>query len=143
VIQNNKKFDLGDISRANQADMKKILIIEDNQELRENTAELLELENYEVITAENGKTGVDTVLSHKPDLIISDVTMPELDGFDVLNMLRKHICAKKIPFIFLTSRAEKKDKQMGEDLGAAAYLTKPYEVNELLTTVSAQLGMSN
>ena len=119
--------------------MKKILIIEDNRELRENTAELLELENYEIITAENGTIGIDLALRAHPDLIISDVTMPELDGFDVLKALRKYVHMKKIPFIFITARSEKGDRKIGEELGADAYLTKPYDVDELLKTVSEKL----
>lgn len=120
-------------------DMKKILIIEDNWELRENTAELLELENYEIITADNGKKGIDLALKCQPDLIISDVNMPELDGFDVLKTLKEFVKLKKIPFIFLTARSEKNDKKMGEDLGADAYLTKPFDIEELLKTVSEKL----
>ena len=119
--------------------MKKILIIEDNRELRENTAELLEFENYEVITAENGRIGIDLALRERPDLIISDVMMPELDGHDVLKALRKIAHMEKTPFIFITARAEKGDRKLGEDLGADAYLTKPYDVNELLKTVEEKL----
>jgi DNA-binding response OmpR family regulator len=121
--------------------MKKILIIEDNTELRENTAELLGLEHYETITADNGKSGIDLALRYRPDLIISDVTMPELDGFDVLKALRKFINTKRIPFIFLTARSEKADKQIGEELGADAYFIKPFDVDELLRTVSAKLAI--
>jgi DNA-binding response OmpR family regulator len=122
-------------------DMKKILIIEDNRELRENTAELLELENYEIITADNGKSGIDLAIRCKPDLIISDVTMPELDGFDVLKNLSKYVGTQKIPFIFLTARSEKADKKIGEELGADAYLTKPFDIEELLKTVSEKLSL--
>ena len=120
--------------------MKKILIIEDNRELRENTAEILELANYETITAENGKTGIDLALRDQPDLIISDITMPELDGYDVLKVLRKYIRLKKTPFIFLTARSEKADKKKGEELGADAYLIKPYDIDELLQIISEKLA---
>lgn len=129
------------VPRSNRVSMKKILIIEDNTELRENTAELLELEHYEIITADNGKSGIDLALRYRPDLIISDVTMPELDGFDVLKVLRKFIGTKKTPFIFLTARSEKADKQIGEELGADAYFIKPFDVDELLRTVSAKLAI--
>ena len=128
-------------SCSNDLDMKKILIIEDNVELRENTAELLGLENYEIITANNGKCGIELALRHRPDLIISDVTMPELDGFDVLKALRKFISTKRTPFIFLTARSEKGDRRIGEELGADAYFTKPFDVDELLKTVSDKLAI--
>lgn len=123
--------------------MKKILVIEDNLELRENTAELLELENYEVITANNGKSGIDLAFRHQPDLIISDVTMPELNGYDVLKTLGNYIRTNKIPFIFLTSRSEKVDRYLGKELGADAYIIKPYDVGELLKIVSEKLSHSS
>ena len=87
--------------------MKKILLIEDNIDVRENTAEILILANYEVITAKNGKEGVELALSAKPDLIICDIKMPTLDGYGVLHMLSKNSETATIPFIFLTAKAEK------------------------------------
>lgn len=84
--------------------MKKILLIEDNKSIRENTAEILELSSYKVITAENGKTGLAKAIEHKPDLIICDIMMPELDGFGVLHAVQKNDTIKNTPFIFLTAK---------------------------------------
>lgn len=119
---------------------KMILIIEDNIELRENTAEILELADYQIITADNGKIGLEKALNDHPDLIISDIMMPELNGFDVLAALRRTERSHHIPFIFLTARAERVDKETGLDLGADAYLSKPFDVEELLRLVSEKLS---
>ncbi len=122
--------------------MKKILLIEDNMEMRENTAEILELANYKVITAENGKEGVRLAQSEKPDLIICDIMMPELDGYGVLHMLSKTPELASIPFIFLTAKAEKSDHRKGMTMGADDYLTKPFDDIELLTAVEVRLKKS-
>lgn len=119
--------------------MKKILLIEDNQEVRENTAEILELSNYKVVTAENGKIGVELAKVENPDLIICDVMMPELDGFGVLHVLSKNSATASIPFIFLTAKAEKEDMRKGMKLGADDYLTKPFDDVELLDAVETRL----
>jgi CheY-like chemotaxis protein len=113
--------------------MKKILLIEDNLEMRENTAEILELAGYAVFTAPDGKEGVKTALKELPDLIVCDIMMPELDGYGVLHMLSKNEAAAAIPFIFLTAKAEKEDYRKGMSLGADDYLTKPFDDTELLT----------
>ncbi len=89
--------------------MKKILIIEDNFDVRENLAEILELSDYKAITAENGKIGVEKALIEVPDLILCDVMMPELDGYGVLNILGKKTKTAEIPFIFLTAKTERND----------------------------------
>ncbi len=117
----------------------KILIIEDNLEVRENTAELLELANYEVDTAENGKLGVEKVKAFQPDLIICDIMMPELDGYGVLYMLSKNQETASIPFIFLSAKSEKVDFRKGMNLGADDYLTKPFEEMELLDAIETRL----
>jgi len=119
--------------------MKKILIIEDNAEIRENTSEILALANYEVLTAENGKIGVDIAQREKPDLIICDIMMPELDGYGVLHILSKKTETAAIPFIFLTAKTEKSDIRKGMLLGADDYLTKPFDDTELLNTIEARL----
>jgi DNA-binding response OmpR family regulator len=106
--------------------MKKILIIEDNLEVRENTAEIVELSNYEVITAENGKIGVELALKEKPDLIICDIMMPVLDGYGVFHLLSKHKDTALIPFIFLTAKSERTDFRKGMEMGADDYITKPF-----------------
>lgn len=118
---------------------KTILLIEDNEGMRENTAEILALSNYDVITAENGKVGVELARKHKPDLIICDIMMPELDGYGVLHMLSKHHETAGIPFIFLTAKAEKNDFRKGMVMGADDYLTKPFDDIELLDAVEIRL----
>jgi CRP-like cAMP-binding protein/CheY-like chemotaxis protein len=123
--------------------MKKILIIEDNKEVRENTAEILELAGYKAITGENGKVGVDLAKKENPDLIICDVMMPELDGFGVLHVLGKNPATASIPFIFLTAKAEKEDMRKGMNLGADDYLTKPFDDLELLDAVEIRLKKNN
>src|SRR5438067_8625614 len=112
--------------------MKKILIIEDNEDVRENTREILELSNYKVFEAENGKTGVETALKEKPDLIVCDIMMPVLDGYGVLHLLGKNEETSGIPFIFLTAKSEKTDFRKGMESGADDYLTKPFDGTELL-----------
>lgn len=122
--------------------MKKILLIEDNQGMRENTAEILELSHYKVFTAENGKEGVRLATSENPDLIICDIMMPELDGYGVLHALSKSESTASIPFIFLTAKAEKSDQRRGMEMGADDYLTKPFDDMELLTAVETRLKKS-
>ncbi len=119
--------------------MKKILLIEDNTEVRENTAEILELANYEVVTAPHGKIGVELARKENPDLIICDIMMPELDGYGVLHMLSKSPATASIPFIFLTAKAEKEDFRKGMNLGADDYLTKPFDDLALLDAVEMRL----
>ncbi|MCC7303328.1 MAG: response regulator [Bacteroidia bacterium] len=122
--------------------MKKILLIEDNPEMRENTCEILELAGYKVTTAVNGKIGVEAALRDNPDLIICDIMMPELDGYGVLHMLGTNPATASIPFIFLTAKAEKSDYRKGMSMGADDYLTKPFDDMELLTAVEIRLKKS-
>ena len=122
--------------------MKKIVLIEDNPEVRETTQEILELANYQVITSENGKKGVELVKSEKPDLIICDIMMPELDGYGVLHILSKNPETSNVPFIFLTAKADKSDIRKGMTLGADDYLTKPFEETELLEAVEVRIQRS-
>ena len=119
--------------------MKSILVIEDNLEVRENIAEILELANYRVLTAANGKQGVEQAKRAIPDLIICDVMMPELDGYGVLHLLAKSDDTASIPFIFLTAKTEKSDIRKGMNLGADDYLTKPFDDVELLDAVEIRL----
>lgn len=121
---------------------KKILVIEDNLEVRENLAEILELSDYEVLEAEDGTEGVEIASREKPDLIICDVMMPRLDGFGVLNILGKKPDTASIPFIFLTAKAEKSDFRRGMNLGADDYITKPFYKDELLAVVETRLRKS-
>lgn len=119
--------------------MKKILLIDDSNDLRENTAEILELANYKVFTAENGKVGVEAALREDPDLIICDIMMPELDGFGVLHLLQRNPATRNKPFIFLTAKTEHKDLRKGMESGADDYITKPFSGIELLTAVESRL----
>lgn len=119
--------------------MKKILLIEDNKDIRENTAEILTLANYDVLEAENGKVGVHMALEQKPDLIICDIMMPELDGYGVLHILYKNPESAQIPFIFLTAKTEKTDIRKGMEMGADDYLTKPFSDTELLNAIGTRL----
>ncbi|MEE6187670.1 Regulator of RpoS [Mycovorax composti] len=119
--------------------MKKILVIEDNEEVRENIAEILELSNYEVVTAANGKMGAEMAIKEKPDLIICDVMMPVLDGYGVVYLLHQQPETRHIPFIFLTAKSEKSDFRKGMELGADDYITKPFEGIELLKAVETRL----
>jgi CRP/FNR family transcriptional regulator, polysaccharide utilization system transcription regulator len=119
--------------------MTKILLIEDNMEMRENTAEILELSNYEVITAANGKEGIEKAKKELPHLIICDIMMPELDGYGVLRVLGKLPETAGIPFIFLTAKSEKEDFRKGMSMGADDYLTKPFDDVELLDIIELRL----
>ena len=119
--------------------MKKILIIEDNPEVRENTAEIIELSNYKVFTAENGKTGVELALKERPDLIVCDIMMPVLDGYGVYHLLSKHKETAGIPFIYLSAKSEKADVRKGMEMGADDYITKPFDGIELLQAIETRL----
>ncbi|WP_445736528.1 response regulator [Mariniflexile sp.] len=120
--------------------MRKILLIEDDVVLRENTAELLELSNYNVITAPNGKIGLEIAKNDLPNIIICDIMMPELDGYGVLEALAKNESTKHIPFIFLSAKTERKDVRKGMDLGADDYITKPFEEDELVSAIESRLA---
>lgn len=123
--------------------MKKVLIIEDNREVRENTAEILELANYDVIQAANGRLGIQMALEHLPDIIISDIVMPEANGYTVLEVLGQNPRTAKIPFIFLSAKDKKEDLRMGMSLGADDYIYKPYQAQELLDAVAMRLKKSS
>lgn len=120
--------------------MKTILLIEDNDAIRENTAEILELTGYTVLTAENGKIGVEKALATRPDLVICDIMMPVLDGYGVLHIFNKNPQLAGIPFIFLTAKTERTDFRKGMELGADDYLTKPFDESELLSAIEGRLN---
>src|ERR1700761_4733258 len=115
--------------------MRKILLIEDNNEMRENTSEILQFANYKVVTAENGNVGVEKAKREKPDLIICDIMMPDMDGYGVLQMLSREPETAGVPFIFLTAKADKSDVRRGMNLGADDYLTKPFDETELIHAI--------
>lgn len=119
--------------------MKKILVIEDEPEMRRNLATILKLEKFEVVQAENGRVGVDAARKELPDMILCDVMMPEMDGHAVLQALRDDPKTVTTPFIFLTAKGEKQDLRSGMNLGADDYLTKPVAKADLLNAITARL----
>lgn len=122
--------------------MEKILIIEDEPEMRRNLATILRLEGYQQLTADNGRRGVELALEQAPDLILCDVMMPELDGYGVLQALRENPDTEATPFIFLTAKGEKPDIRAGMNLGADDYLTKPVAKADLLNAIASRLKRS-
>lgn len=119
--------------------MQKIAVIEDNSEMRENIEEILELADYDVVTASNGKEGVELVKKELPDLIICDIMMPELDGYGVLYYLSKTPATSGIPFIFLTAKSERADMRKGMNMGADDYISKPFDDLELLAAIESRI----
>src|SRR6516225_8015394 len=122
--------------------MKRILVIEDEPEMRRNIAALLRYHDYEAIPAENGRAGLAAARQSKPDLILCDVMMPQLDGYGVLQTLQADAALARIPFIFLTAKGEKDDLRSGMNLGADDYLTKPVGNNDLIRAIEARLQRS-
>ncbi len=123
--------------------MKTILLIEDDADMRENTAEILELANFRVLKAQNGRVGVELARKERPDLVLCDIMMPELDGYGVLHLLGRDPATAEMPFIFLSAKAERSDVRKGMELGADDYLTKPFEESELLNAVEGRLKRSD
>ncbi|MEN8445718.1 MAG: response regulator [Cyanobacteria bacterium J06555_13] len=123
--------------------MTKILVIEDELEIRANLLELLTLEGYDVIGADNGVTGLVGALEQSPDLILCDVMMPELNGYDVLSALRQEPSTAVVPFIFLTALADKGDMRQGMNLGADDYITKPFSCSDVIIAIKSRLEKQN
>ena len=119
--------------------MTKILIIEDNDDIRGNVVEILQLANYDVFQANNGKTGAEMAIKIIPDLILCDIMMGDLDGYGVLQQLNKNSATRAIPFIFMTAKSERSDIRKGMELGADDYLTKPFDDTELLNAIDSRL----
>jgi CRP-like cAMP-binding protein/ActR/RegA family two-component response regulator len=120
--------------------MKTILLIEDDEYIRENTAELLELAGFAVLTAADGKRGVEQALVNRPDLVVCDIMMPVLDGYGVLQIFNQNAQLAGVPFIFLTAKTERTDLRRGMELGADDYLTKPFDRAELLSAITGRLN---
>lgn len=120
--------------------MTKILIIEDEENVRENIQEILDAEGFETITAENGRMGIDLANQQLPDLILCDIRMPELDGYGTLQALRSESTTAEIPLIFLTANATEADLNYGLKLGANAYVIKPFTLLELLNAITQVLA---
>lgn len=115
--------------------MKTVLIIEDNLEIRENTTEILELEGYRVLSAENGKDGIEMAGKVKPDIILCDIMMPEVDGYEVIRALKANRSTATIPFIYVTASGEKSEVQLAMDLGAGGFIRKPFDTKELMQVI--------
>jgi DNA-binding NarL/FixJ family response regulator len=121
-------------------EVKKILVIEDEAEMRRNLLTVLKLENFHAIGAENGRVGIELAKKEKPHLVLCDVMMPEVDGYEVLQALREEPATVTIPFIFLTAKGEKRDVRSGMNLGADDYLTKPVAKTDLLNAIVSRLA---
>lgn len=119
--------------------MKRILVIEDNRDIRENLSEILELANYKVDQAENGKQGVEIALQQRPDLVLCDIMMPILDGYGVLLMLQKNQATANIPFIFLTAKSERTEVRKGMEMGADDYIIKPFDGTDVINAIDGRL----
>ena len=119
--------------------MAKILIIEDDPAVLDNLEDILTLENYQVFTANNGRRGVDAALKHLPDLVLCDVMMPEMDGYEVIKTLRSRPETRNIAFVFLTAKAERLDQREGMELGADDYLSKPFRPKEVVRAIQVRL----
>src|SRR5512147_1423312 len=122
--------------------MKKILVIEDEPEMRRNITALLRYHDYEPIAVENGRMGIEAARRERPDLILCDVMMPELDGYGVLHALQTDALLAPIPFIFLTAKGEKDDLRSGMNRGADDYLTKPVANADLVRAIETRLRRS-
>lgn len=118
----------------------KILIIEDQAPMRRNVALMLQLEGYDTCTAENGRIGIEVARQEKPDLILCDVMMPEVDGYGVVQALRGDAAFATTPFVFLTAKSDRSDIRTGMNFGADDYLTKPVVRDDLLAAVQTRLA---
>lgn len=116
--------------------MKTLLIIEDNLEIRENTAELLELGGFKVLCAINGKEGIAMAITTIPDVILCDIAMPEVDGYQVIRELKANPTTASIPFIYITAKGEKNEIKVAMDMGAQGYIRKPFDLKDLMQEVN-------
>ncbi|MFD0976925.1 response regulator [Salinimicrobium gaetbulicola] len=121
---------------------KKVLLIEDDKTLLENTRDLLEFAHYDVLTAQNGKIGVQMAREKLPDIIVSDIMMPELNGYQVFEALKEDPATERIPFIFISVKRDQTDIRKGMNLGADDYITKPFKEDDLLTSIESRLAKS-
>lgn len=122
---------------------KTVLIIEDNREISENTMEILELAGFTAVASDNGRIGIRMAIQLLPDVILCDILMPELNGYEVIKQLKSNPATSKIPFIYVTASAEKSEVKLAMDMGADGYVRKPFHVNELLDAINQCLGSRN
>ena len=120
--------------------MKRILVIEDNSAMREEIVAILGFEGFEVVDAEDGQIGLQVLSTQRPDLILCDVMMPNLDGYGTLEAVRKDPATSHVPFVFLTAKASAADRARGTALGANAYMVKPFSVDTIVGTINELLG---
>lgn len=122
--------------------VKKVLLIEDTDEIRENITEILELNHYQIVAAINGEDGLELAGKHRPDVIVCDIKMPKMNGFELIEALRTDEVTREIPFIFISASAQKKDLEKGKLSGAYAYLTKPFTADDLMRTIEMAIQSS-
>lgn len=135
IINFELRVNLADSLTIMNAVPKTILIIEDNQDIRENTAELLEMDGYWVFTASNGTDGLAMINSIKPDIIICDIVMQDMDGFAVFQSLQNNEETKSIRFIFSTAQSQKDEIDKAQQMGATCYLIKPFDERQLIACI--------
>mgnify|MGYP006103219619 CR=1 FL=1 len=128
------------IKHSKHKTMKHLLIIEDNEHIRENLREILELEAYHVTSASNGKSGIEKALQVKPDCILCDISMPIKTGYEVFKTLKPFLQSNNIPFILLTASAQKNEIAEGKMIGVDDYITKPFQTEKLLKTIEKLLN---
>ncbi|MBI5218224.1 MAG: response regulator [Bacteroidia bacterium] len=119
--------------------MKKVLVIEDDPILRDNTVEFLKEEGFETFAAKDGAEGVQMALEIIPDIILCDISMPKMDGYEVFKTLQSIPSTSAVPFIFLTAKIQRDDIRLGMQLGVDDYITKPYSYDDLLTSIQVRL----
>lgn len=120
---------------------RKILIIEDEKDLRETLADVLEISGYEVVISPDGFAGIEAIIDSKPDLVLCDVNMPKMNGFEVLTAIKEKLNDDSMPiFIYLSARIQSEDIEHGLNLGADDFVTKPFDVTELLETLAGKLN---
>jgi CheY-like chemotaxis protein len=128
------------IKHSKHKTMKHLLIIEDNEHIRENLREILELEAYHVTSTSNGKSGIEKALQVKPDCILCDISMPIKTGYEVFKTLKPFLQSNNIPFILLTASAQKNEIAEGKMIGVDDYITKPFQTEKLLKTIEELLN---
>lgn len=121
--------------------MKKVLVIEDDTDLRLLIKKILEIIDLQIIEAKSGSLGLQLAKQHQPDLIISDIDMPEISGYDVLKQIKEDTVTARIPFIFLTGRVDDDSHNHALQLGATFYMTKPFRIDDLLITVAHYINL--
>lgn len=134
--------DLLNYERMEQKTKHQILVIEDEQDIRESLLDILTLEGYSVASAENGLQGLEEISKKKPDLILCDIMMPDMDGFEVMKKIRQLFPMFEIPLVYITALSERKDFRQAMNLGAEDFISKPFTVDELLTCVEVRLEKS-